>query len=267
MKRIDLKKGLGATFKHYPDGQPHVKLSWDLEGEDVELFHPIKSAQDLMLLAQVSNALAHAGAGKMHLIIPYLMGARFDRLMEPGDSFDLEVVAEIINLYWWGNVTLYDVHSKVAMGLIDRSRNITNRTLVESYSMENAVLIIPDKGAKVKAADYPVWNSHLVDAVQCDKERDLSNGHITLKVQEPEKCKGRNCIIIDDLCDGGGTFLAIANQIQPAHLTLMVTHGIFSKDFRELEEKFQSIITTDSYYPWGPYNSKILTVLPIETLK
>jgi ribose-phosphate pyrophosphokinase len=216
---------------------------------------------------QVSNALWRGGAIKARLIIPYLMGARFDRIMEPGDSFDLEVVANAINSCAWREVVLYDPHSHVSLDLIQDSVEVTNKTLVESYVLDNAVLIVPDKGAKAKASDYPVWNPRLVDVVQCDKERDLSNGRITLKVLEPEKCEGRNCVIIDDLCDGGGTFLAIASQINPAHLTLMVTHGIFSKDFRELEEKFQSIITTDSYYPWGPYNSKTLTVIPIENLK
>lgn len=267
MKRIDLKKGQGASYKHYPDGQPHVKLTEDFHDQEVEVFHCIKSPQDLFLLMQLSNALWRGGALKKRLIIPYLMGARFDRIMEPGDSLDLEVVADAINSCAWSEVVLYDPHSFVSLNLIRESVEVTNQTLVENYSMPDAVLIVPDKGARKKAADYPIWNPNLVAVVQCDKERDLSNGRITLKVLEPEKCEGRNCIIIDDLCDGGGTFLAIASQINPAHLTLMVTHGIFSKDFRELEEKFQSIITTDSYYPWGPYNSRILNVIPIENLK
>jgi ribose-phosphate pyrophosphokinase len=68
-----------------------------------------------------------------------------------------------------------------------------------------------------------------------------------LKVLEADKCEGKNCVIIDDLCDGGGTFLAIASQIKPAHITLIVTHGIFSKGFDVFKGTFDEIIVSDSY--------------------
>jgi ribose-phosphate pyrophosphokinase len=144
---------------------------------------------------------------------------------------------------------LYDVHSDVATALIRNSVNVDNRVLVEIYTKENAILICPDAGAAKKIKHYFDWNSNIVDVVYCIKSRDLSNGKITLKVLEPERCEGRNCVIIDDICDGGGTFLAIANQINAAHLTLMVTHGIFSKGVEVLEEKFDEIIVTNSTFP------------------
>src|SRR5688572_28808643 len=166
MKRINLKKGEGASVKHYPDGQPHVQLRGDFSGEEVVFTHAIKSAQDAFLLLQVSNALDHAGAIKNTLFIPYLLCARFDRLMEKGDSFDLEVMAAMINLCGWPQVMLVDVHSEVALDLIEWSHSVSNRFLVEKYDLPDAVLIIPDKGAAVKAADYPEWNPNLKDVVQ-----------------------------------------------------------------------------------------------------
>ena len=97
--------------------------------------------------------------------------------------------------------------------------------------------------------------------VHCIKSRDLRNGNVSLRVLEPQKCINRNCVIIDDLCDGGATFIAIAKQISEQHLTLIVSHGIFSKGFTELQTWFDSIITTDSYR--NNYDNKIATVIPL----
>ena len=247
MKTIDIANQVGVKLRLYPDNQPHVNVQGVFDGDEVRVIAPLRSSLDVMHLLQVSNALDNLFAKKKQLIIPYLMGARFDRLMESGDSVDLRVVADLINSCGFERVWLVDVHSDVALQLIHRSTNITNRFLVEHYTQPNAVLICPDAGAAKKTASYMDWNRRLTDVVTCVKHRDLSNGQIVLRVLEPEKCKGRFCVIIDDICDGGATFLAIAKQIEPVHLTLIVTHGIFSKGFRELEEQFNEIVTSNSY--------------------
>jgi ribose-phosphate pyrophosphokinase len=84
-------------------------------------------------------------------------------------------------------------------------------------------------------------------------------------VLDPEICKDRNCIIIDDICDGGGTFNLIASQIQPDHLTLMVTHGLFTKGFKQLNQNFHEIVTTDSYGHTWP-NEKRVTQYKLSSL-
>ena len=66
-------------------------------------------------------------------------------------------------------------------------------------------------------------------------------------------------MIIDDICDGGATFLAIAEQIKPKHMTLIVTHGVFSKGFAVLEKKFDEIIVSDSY--GKTYNSPVVKMI------
>lgn len=251
MKTINLTTGENVKKMMFPDSQPHIIVQNISPGEDVRVVAPIRSALELVQLMMVSNALMHIQAPLQQLVIPYLMAARYDRLINYGDSFDLDVVSEIINSFNAGTVHLYDVHSEVALKLIDRSKSHNNSMLVKTYQKADAVLIVPDKGALAKSLDYPNWNSNLVDVVICDKQRDLTTGKITLKVNNPEACKDRNCIIIDDICDGGGTFMAIADQIEPKHLTLMVSHGIFSKGFTVLKKKFHDIITTDSYFDWN----------------
>lgn len=248
MKQININKQLGISFLLYPDNQPHVNIQGVNDGDEVEVICSIDSSLTLINLLQCANALDNLFAKKKVLRIPYLMGARFDRLMQHGDSIDLQVMSNLINSMNFEKVYLYDVHSDVGTMLIKKSINIDNKKLVDSYIKPNSVLICPDAGAVKKVGKYLEWNKNITDVVYCIKDRDLSNGKITLKVLEPEKCVDRNCVVIDDLCDGGGTFLGIASQICPdsLFLTLIVTHGVFSQGYSSLVKYYDHIITSNS---------------------
>jgi ribose-phosphate pyrophosphokinase len=246
MKTIDINNGTGAQFILFPDNQPHVIVQGIEKGDEVKLICSITDSVKMMQLLQTANALDHLSAKKKALVIPYLMAARYDRLMLPGDSFDLEVVAGLINSCGFEKVLLWDVHSEVSASLIKNAVNVKNKQMVEQYQQPDAVVVCPDAGASKKVSEYFAWNSNLKDIVYCAKKRDLTTGRITLEVADPLKCADRNCVIIDDICDGGATFLAIAEQIKRKHLTLIVTHGIFSKGFATLEQKFSEIIVSDS---------------------
>jgi len=256
MKTINLNKETGVRVTIFPDNQPHINIQGVNEGEEVKVICSITDSVKMMQLLQVSNAIDNLFAKKKILVIPYLMAARYDRLMVNGDSIDLKVVADLINSCGFEKVYLFDVHSDVATLLINKAVNITNRQLVAEYNQPDALLICPDAGAAKKVSKYFDWNANIKDIVYCSKNRELSTGKLTLEVLEPEQCAGRNCVIVDDICDGGATFLAIAEKIKPSHLTLIVTHGIFSKGFAALEKRFDEIIVSDSYC--REYNSPII---------
>lgn len=258
MKLINLNTGEGVKITIFPDTQPHINSSDINEGDEVKVICSLTNPGKLLQLLETANALDNLFAKKKVLVVPYLMAARYDRLMVPGDSVDLKVIAELINSCGFDKVYLYDVHSDVATLLIKNAIAITNQNLVEQYNMPDAVLICPDAGAAKKIGKYFGWNSNIKSIVYCSKNRDLATGKLTLEVLEPEECAGKNCVIIDDLCDGGGTFLAIAEKIKPAHLTLIVTHGIFSKGFEQLEKYFQQIIVSNSFCK--TYESHIVKV-------
>ena len=265
MKTINLITHERVQVRLFPDNQPHVVISDVNPGDKLRVVCPIRSSLEMVQLLLVKNAIKHAGASISSLVIPYLMGARYDRIMQPGDSFDLEVVADLINGLECDSVNLFDVHSPVATALIRNSHNHNNSLLVKAYDQDNAVLIVPDKGAVPKAQEYAKWNPRISLLVYCEKERD-ADGRVSLKVIQPERCTGRNCVIIDDICDGGATFLAIADQIHPENLTLIVSHGIFSKGFRRLRDKFDNIITSDSYTLHDPHQVRTIHLGEIDSL-
>lgn len=262
MKTIRLQKQENVKSILYPDNQPHVIVDTEQikMGDSIRVVAPIRSSLELLELIQLSNALENIGVIKAELVIPYLMGARFDRLMQAGDSFDLKIIADLINSCNFIKVNLFDVHSKVATDLIKNSYSHNNSRLLQAYDKKEAVLICPDKGALARLDLYKKFLD-IKDVVYCEKSRDLNNGKITLKVQNPEKCEGQNCVLCDDLVDGGGTFILIGQQIKPKHLTLIVSHGIFSKGFLQLEKFFNEIICSDSYS--NNYDSKKLKLIEL----
>lgn len=253
--------GYNLEISSYPDQQPYLKLPnlpTYFENDGVIVYCSLNHPTKLFQLLQVSNALDHLRFQKTILCIPYLMGARSDRVLQRGDSFDLEIVAGLINSCGFKKVYLYDVHSDVSLALVKNAVPHTNKALVSSYSKESSILICPDAGAAKKVNKYPQWNQSFQDIVYCVEQRDPV-GNVLIKVLEPEKCFDKNCVIIDDICDGGRTFIEIAKQIRPKHLTLIVTHGIFSKGFEELEKYFHEIIVSDSYQ--SHYESNIVTMI------
>ncbi len=259
MKTINLNSSEGIQVTIFPDGQPHVNIQTVAEGDEVKVICSLTDTSKLLQLLETANALDNLFAKKKILVIPYLMAARYDRLMVQGDSIDLKVVADLVNMCGFEKVYLYDVHSEVSLLLIKNAIAITNEALVKAYDQPDAVLICPDAGASKKVGKYFGWNSNIKDIVYCSKNRELSTGKLSLEILEPQECANRNCVIIDDICDGGGTFLAIAEKIQPAHLTLIVTHGIFSKGFGTLHKYFHQIIVSDSLYK--TYDSPIIKTI------
>jgi len=79
----------------------------------------------------------------------------------------------------------------------------------------------------------------------CEKKRNLETGSLSGFVV-PQDLGGRPTLIIDDICDGGGTFMGIAQEVYALPLGLYVTHGIFSRGFDKLKECFTRIYASDS---------------------
>lgn len=273
VKVINMDLGTGYKEIIFPDSQPHMVVE-NTEGDMAcKIICSLTSPGKLVELAMVVEACSGIDLPVWSLHIPYLLGARYDRRINPGDSFDLKVIATMINLLDIDQVHLYDPHSNVAELLIKGAVVHTNQPLVETYDQKDAVLIIPDAGAAKKAEAYPKWNKNLVDTVQCLKKRDLQTGNVLgVQIFDGEKCAGKNCVIIDDLCDGGRTFTEIVKELReqgwiPDHMTLIVTHGIFSKGLEPLMHYFDQVITSDSYP--GPLGddkftgARILKVVPL----
>ena len=245
----------------FPDGQPHIRIENPEQlPTDIDVTWRIRNPEELYLLACLDNALFEYGLCVNNLTVPYLMAARSDRVMMPGDAFGLRVVANTLNDMSFNRLFVLDPHSAVTKERIPGATRIEPDFLLRGLRAD--VLVLPDKGSRTHAEARAEFLGTR-GLVTCTKTRDLSTGKLVLTVENPEIAIGKDVVIVDDICDGGATFTEIARQLPGVRsLTLVVTHGIFSKGFGELAPAFHRIVCSDSYASSYPNQPQNLTVIP-----
>jgi len=245
----------------FPGGETHIRIKDYLDG-DVLITQVIHNGNDIMEIALAVDALERMGIQNIDLFIPYVPYARQDRVMSSGESLSIKVFTNIINSLGLKNVYIFDPHSDVTAALINNCKVINNHDfiwwVVNQLFPDNQkfCLVCPDAGADKKIKDLAKYISKFHDdfeIIKCDKTRDVKTGNIDgFKVYSDKINIDCPCLIVDDLCDGGGTFIGLGNMLlnfNPPQLYLAVSHGIFSKGvFPLTDHLFDQIFTTNSFY-------------------
>ncbi len=240
-------------------GEMHVHLEKlpEEKPEKIILRADIHSSDDLMVLLLTHSALQnHYGEDLViHLEMPYFPYARQDRVCAVGQAFSLSVIAKIISDLKVNVLTIWDAHSPVATALT-KARNITqeeiiasNKKLVSHLRDENTVLVCPDKGAREKSQAVREKFS-VNEMINAEKVRNPATGKIIDTRLEAGDLSGKKAIIIDDICDGGRTFIEIAKKLKERNIErviLYISHGIFSKGLDVFEGLIDEIYTSNSF--------------------
>lgn len=248
----------------FPDGQPHFILeTYEVDFNEVTVETAIKSPSDLVLVCLVSSVLRQHGYSQVNLDVRYLLGARMDRAIGWNEPFTLDVVARIINSCGFSRVRILDAHSEVATRLIRNSTNLLPRgaVLQAVNALGGAQIVIPDKGATDRV--MKMLPSCL--PVQAFKRRDTETGVLSgFGILDAYLVKNASVLIVDDICDGGGTFVGEAQVLREAGaktVNLFVTHGIFSKGLPL--KGIDRIYTTDSFCEGTKEFKNYAIVIPI----
>lgn len=284
MKTLNLvypeKSDIKYRIDKFPDGQQNIvieptpeKLSLDKLSEffnnipskkdDILIKSRLNNWLDLELITCAVASLRELGVEEIHLYTPYIMGARSDRKFEEGgNNYLRDVICPVINSLNFKTVTCIDPHSDVLEACIKGFRKESNLDLVKWVFMnhpqntkpvEDFILVSPDAGASKKIYKLAEQIGYKGDIITCSKDRDIDGKLTTVNVPiafDAFTSKKADFIIIDDICDGGATFINIAKNLKnrvKGKIYLIVTHGIFSKSFGELSQYFDNIYCTNSY--------------------
>ena len=228
--------GEPITITKFPDGTSQVwKLTRDQMRTVARVEWRFESEAEVMHLAQLSVLLWELSISSA-LDIRFLPYARQDKPVANDRTFALRAFAPILNSMRWGSVTLRDPHSLWAALLINCATAVyyTEEAKVACNSCACDLLCFPDAGALEKYA--PLFPAHAT--VSASKVRDQETGAIT-GTRVHGVVTGRRVLIVDDICDGGATFIGLAAALREngaAFVALFVSHGIFSKGTRVLFE-------------------------------
>lgn len=244
----------------FPDGAGWLKVTDPLPAS-AHLMRiraaALRDMNDFMLLAQLVEAVRHVtDVAFSHLELPWLPWARQDRHMVPGDSFALKVFARQLNALAFDKVIVLDPHSDAAAAAIDNMVAVAQQAcLLQSETLREAVgagrlmLVAPDAGA-LKKIDAVVKATGAAEYAILSKVRDVASGALTGFSLLAGDVAGKDVLIVDDLCDAGGTFIGSAQVLREAgarSVSLYVTHGIFSKGIEHLlNNGIDAVYTTTS---------------------
>ncbi len=258
------------TISRFPDGQQsvtvHIRLPQEESEQNIVIHSHLNSFLDLELILSATSALRELGFKRISLYVPYFLGARSDRKFIEGSSNYLKtVICPIINSQNYEEVMVVDAHSDVLEACLNNYYKINNISLVKfalnqidsAYDAEERItLVSPDAGALKKIYEVAAHFS-LDNLIIANKHRDIKTGRIThISVPGLDRVKDpMNFVIVDDICDGGRTFIELAKVIKEERPTsehpddkifLVVTHGIFSGGFDKLSEYLDGIFCTNS---------------------
>jgi ribose-phosphate pyrophosphokinase len=154
-----------------------------------------------------------------------------------------KILATLVN--WPSQVVrILGPHHKDAWGKSDYT-SVINNACLRNFDQ----IIFPDHSAGQRFKETIVASYR---QTTCIKKRDQDTGKI-VSYEVPYKflnseLPAQDLIVVDDLCDGGRTFLELAKQINRKHsLTLFVIHGVFSGNaLPDLLQYYNKIIVSNS---------------------
>lgn len=272
MKVINLINGDKSEVKYeltiFPDGEPHIKFLDDIDRKDsYNVVCRITNPNELFIVMQVGHILKRQGV-LFNLIILYLMSMRMDRVINFNEAFTLEIVANMINSFEAEHVYVFEAHSDRTFKLIKNSEPYNglsfsqdyNKMREDCYETEKSVICFPDHGAYERySKDFYPTSAYIC----MNKIRDLDNKGVIMsmeisKMQLPfiHEEDVKQITIIDDLCDGGGTFCWAASILREkfgknVKLNIFIKHMVNPVGLKKLSNSFDNVYITDSYKDWS----------------
>jgi ribose-phosphate pyrophosphokinase len=274
-----------VEYIDYPSGvEPHVRITRHVQeegkGKGVLFTARPTNPNELMRVLLAPSAMGHDVRNTMggwDLFMPYMPHARQDRRAVPEDAESLHVMVRLMQHSGYGAVHVFDLHNPEATDSQPRNLRrfvknyapthfLTNVIRLEETSNKSerqVLLVVPDKGMMRRLlhmvaheaadaeptlfADLMIRHEHLV----CRKDRNPENGVLNISVPQDVDVKGRVCVIVDDICDGGGTFIPVIATLKERgakRVVLVVSHGLFTKGFKALKKAgLDAVYTTDSW--------------------
>lgn len=267
--RINIPQDRDRRYKmfSYPGGEKQVQLLPSefeaVRAADVLDVYAQIDTGEVMELALLTTALARFVkrspltkiiTAKRNLYLPYLPYGRADRRFVEGDCHGLRAFGVMIDALQYDRVITYDVHSAEAFKNIDKLQenpidDFVKQAIEKVGGKRGLTIILPDRGAE---RYIPMLKRLGIKRYAFGaKKRDPQTGKLSGFEFPPVRVK--KGLIIDDICDGGGTFVGLAEVIRKqnpkAVLSLYTTHGIYSRGVTELKKHFDHVLSTGSFTP------------------
>nr|WP_194709956.1 ribose-phosphate pyrophosphokinase [Pseudoalteromonas sp. S16_S37] len=254
-KRLFIELG-DAVVGRFSDGEISVQINENVRGSDVFIIQSTcaPTNDNLMELIVMVDALRRASAGRITAVIPYFGYARQDRRVRSARvPITAKVVADFLSSVGVDRVLTVDLHAEQIQGFFDVPvDNVFGSPVLlddmKEREFEDVVVVSPDIGGVVRArAIAKLLND--TDLAIIDKRRPQAN--VSQVMHIIGDVAGRDCIIVDDMIDTGGTLCKAAEALKEhgakrvfAYATHPVLSGAAADNLRN--SVIDEVIVTDS---------------------
>lgn len=241
------------TIFSFPDGEKQISIDSEIDRKkEIKVICRITNAEELFVLMQVNDILSRHGV-KWYLHITYLMSMRMDRVMDFNRPFSLSIVGNILKNFSAYNIEILEPHSERVIDLANSFGRIFINEIDSEY-FKDATIVYPDRGSAERYQGY-----FCKGIIVFEKKRNIKTGKIESFEIDYANLTSKNFVFVDDLCDGGGTFLGELEVLKEKYpdgiFTLIVCHAVNEQGLRKVLDKFDKVVISNSYKDWD----KIIT--------
>ena len=244
-----------AEITRFADNEVYVEIKENVRGEDIFIIQSTScpANDNIMELLIAIDALKRASAKRITAVIPYFGYARQDRKSLPRIPISAKFIADIITKAGADRVLTMDLHATQIQGFFDIpvdnlfAAPIFANDIKKNFKDRNPMIISPDVGGLIRARAI----AKKIDAELGIVYKRRPKAGISEVMNIIGDVKGKDCIIIDDIVDSGGTLCNAGDALIKAGANSVfayITHGILSgKAIEKVKNSsFETLVITDS---------------------
>jgi ribose-phosphate pyrophosphokinase len=264
-----------ANTSRFSDGEFNFQIEENVRGGDVFIVQPTCPPSDahLMELLVMLDAFRRSSAERVTAVVPYFGYARSDKKDRPRVPIAARLVANLLTVAGADRVLTMDLHAAQIQGFFDIPVDhlYAAPVFIKHYRdnpLPKLVVVSPDTGGAERARAYAKRLN--ADLALCDKRREKANVAEVMNVVGD--VKGRNCLIVDDMCDTAGSLTKVAKALREAGAETIhacFTHGVLSGPAIErlAKSEIERIVITNTIPLWnGGADLEKIEVLSIAPL-
>jgi ribose-phosphate pyrophosphokinase len=248
-------KLINTNIKRFADGEIYIEINENIRGNSVFVIQSTSNpANDNILeLLLCIDALRRSSAKNITAVIPYFGYARQDRKVAPRTSISAKVVSNLITNAGANRIVTVDLHAGQIQGFFDIpvdnlfTTPLFARYIKKKFKSKNLVCVSPDVGGVQRTRGLATKIK--ADLAIIDKRRPAPGKSQVMNIIG--EVKGKNCIIVDDIIDSGGTIVNAVAALKKAgaiDVYVFITHAVLSGEAAEKikRSKIKKLIITDT---------------------
>jgi ribose-phosphate pyrophosphokinase len=265
------------TVYDFANGETFVRYERSVRGVDAFIIqsHPNPVNHWLMEQLLMVDAMKRASAKRITVVAPFFPYARQDKKHKGREPISAKLVNDLFRVAGATRLMSVDLHTPQIQGFFDGPVDhlwalpLLADHVATTFGTENLTVVSPDSG-RVRVAD--IWADRLATPLAIvHKRRDPDKPNQVQVNEIVGKVRGRDCLIVDDMIDTGGTILAAANALKENGANKVIvaaTHPVFSPPARErlTDPVIDAVVVTNTLPITPDKEFDSLTVLSIAPL-